>query len=108
MDRCAFRFCYYHDRGNARVDGVVASKFACDFCSEAYYHSEHCKKLDKEHVHKCRGNSDKENFQFRSNIKSNVLDLTESKNGDWVAHQKCGKQGKLHIQETLIPFQEAK
>jgi hypothetical protein len=59
MDRCAFRFCYYHDPKHAKSDNVNIAKTRCDHCSEAIYHSEHCKKLDKDHTHRCHGQKNK-------------------------------------------------
>lgn len=79
MDRCAFRFCYYHDPKHAQSDRVKVNKSSCDFCTEAFYHSEHCKKLDKDHAHKCRHNKNLENSNIKSGIKSNILNLEDSR-----------------------------
>ena len=55
MDRCAFQFCYYHDPKNVKKDNINVRKYKCDYCDEAYYHSDFCKKFDKEHQKKCKG-----------------------------------------------------
>ena len=52
---CSFAFCYYNIAENALKDGVSVQSHKCDHCDEAFYHSEFCKKLDKEHQKKCRG-----------------------------------------------------
>ena len=85
---CSFAFCYYHLSENVIKDGIKVDNFKCDHCSTAFYHSDFCKKLDKDHMKKCGGFYKKKSI-IEQNSDNNavfplqVINIDEKENRRW-------------------------
>jgi serine/threonine protein kinase len=54
MQVCAFSYCYYNLADNVSRDRAKVTEYACNTCGKFMYHSEFCKKLDKDHQKTCQ------------------------------------------------------
>lgn len=61
MKTCALKMCYYHKKEQVQNDNIILGEIKCDHCSDAFYHTEFCKGMDrKNHSKCCKGNKKKE------------------------------------------------
>jgi serine/threonine protein kinase len=81
MKVCAFPFCYYNIKENVKKDCVDCTAFRCEGCESASYHSEFCRKLDKEHLKKCGGKKrglESQDLYFKEIPSTKMIDSAET------------------------------